>query len=103
MELQQSISLAKNRAFVGKTLEVLSEGVGELQSDAARPRAQAVHELVTVGRSYRDAPEVDGVVIVRAEVPMGQIARIKIKQASEYDLIGVPEKTLALQPIKENG
>ncbi len=90
MELQQSISRAKNRSFAGKTLEVLIEGTGELEPDPARPRPQT-SELVSVGRSYRDAPEVDGLVIVRDELTVGKIARIKITYATEYDLIGIPE------------
>jgi len=45
MERQQAISLEKNQAFVGQTLDVLVEGYGD---------------GIAVGRSYRDAPEIDG-------------------------------------------
>jgi ribosomal protein S12 methylthiotransferase len=90
MELQQSISLAKNRTFVGMTLEVLIEGTGELEPDSTRLRPQRA-EAVSIGRSYRDAPEVDGIVIVRNELPVGKFARIKITHGTEYDLIGRPE------------
>ena len=71
---QQPISLEKNRALVGKVLNVLIEGEGE---------------GVSVGRSYRDAPEVDGLVLVETELPIGQIVPVRITTALEYDLIGV--------------
>jgi len=73
MELQQTISLEKNRQFVGRELQVLVEGIGE---------------GIAVGRSYRDAPEVDGLVIVQPELPVNEFARTRITEALEYDLIG---------------
>jgi ribosomal protein S12 methylthiotransferase len=73
MALQQSISLAKNQAFVGKTLDVLMEGQGD---------------GLSVGRSYRDAPEIDGLVLINGDVPPGEIAPVRITGALEYDLTG---------------
>jgi len=74
MALQQKISHAKNRAWIGKELEVLVEGAGD---------------GISIARSYRDAPEVDGVVLIQQnELPIGTFARVKITQALEYDLIG---------------
>jgi len=75
MEAQQSISLAKNRALVGRTLDVLIEGQGD---------------GLSVGRSYRDAPEIDGLVLVQAELPVGEIIPVRITSALEYDLVGEP-------------
>jgi ribosomal protein S12 methylthiotransferase len=75
MEVQQPISLAKNQALVGRTLDVLIEGQGD---------------GLSVGRSYRDAPEIDGLVLVPAELPMGRIVPVRITAALEYDLIGEP-------------
>ena len=49
MALQQGISLERNQTFVGRTLDVLIEGQGD---------------GISLGRSYRDAPEIDGLVIV---------------------------------------
>ncbi|MGB8643758.1 MAG: 30S ribosomal protein S12 methylthiotransferase RimO [Anaerolineae bacterium] len=89
MELQQGISLAKNKTLVGRTLDVLVEGVGEMEIETRRPRRQPA-EAVSIGRTYRDAPEVDGMVIIRSQLHLGQLAQIKITQGSEYDLIGVP-------------
>ncbi len=74
MELQQGISLAKNQQMIGRTLDVLIEGSGE---------------SLSVGRSYRDAPEVDGLVLVKEDLPMGEMVPVLITGAMEYDLIGV--------------
>jgi ribosomal protein S12 methylthiotransferase len=78
MALQQKISLAKNKRWVGKELDVLVEGAGD---------------GVSIGRSYRDAPEVDGVVIVEGELPPGEFARVRLTQAIEYDLMAEIVKT----------
>ena len=74
MELQQGISLEKNQSFVGRTLDVLVEGY---------------NEGISVGRSYRDAPEIDGMVIVEGEMPTGEIVPARITGAMHYDLSGV--------------
>ncbi|MBN1643867.1 MAG: 30S ribosomal protein S12 methylthiotransferase RimO, partial [Dehalococcoidales bacterium] len=76
MEQQQQISLERNCAFVGRNLDVLIEGFGQ---------------GVSVGRSYRDAPEIDGLVLVKGKVPIGQIVPVRIDEAMVYDLKGVPE------------
>jgi ribosomal protein S12 methylthiotransferase len=76
MALQQPISLAKNQALVGKTLPILVEGYGD---------------GISVGRSYRDAPEIDGMVFVPGELPLGEIVPVRIDGAMVYDLTGVPD------------
>jgi ribosomal protein S12 methylthiotransferase len=76
MEQQQAISLAINQAQVGRTLAVLIEGQGD---------------GLSVGRSYRDAPEIDGLVLVPGELPVDEMVPVRITGAMEYDLIG--EKT----------
>jgi ribosomal protein S12 methylthiotransferase len=76
MELQQPISLTKNQKLVGRTLPVLIEGYGD---------------NVTIGRTYRDAPEIDGLVIVPGELQIGEIVPIRIDGAMTYDLTGYPE------------
>ncbi len=73
MELQQGISLARNQEMVGRTLEVLIEGCDE---------------EVSVGRSYRDAPEIDGLVLVEGKLPIGKMVPVRITEALEYDLAG---------------
>ncbi len=73
MTLQQSVSLEKNQALVGQMLDVLVEGQGD---------------GISVGRTYRDAPEIDGVVVIEADVPVGEIVPVRITGALAYDLSG---------------
>ncbi len=73
MVLQQGISLARNEEQVGRTLRVLLEGSGE---------------GLTVGRSYRDAPEIDGLVLIPEEREPQGFADVRITSAQEYDLVG---------------
>ena len=42
--------------------------------------------MLSVGRSYRDAPEIDGMVIVPGELPVGEIVPVRISGAMLYDL-----------------
>ena len=74
MQLQQGISLEINQGYTGKTLDVLFEGSGD---------------GISLGRSYRDAPEIDGMVIVEGEIPVGRILPVRINGAMAYDLSGV--------------
>jgi ribosomal protein S12 methylthiotransferase len=78
MTVQQPISLAKNQAFVGRSLPVLVEGQGEVEGGG----------VVSIGRSYRDAPEIDGLVLIEGEVPPGELVPVKITGAMAYDLVG---------------
>ena len=89
MELQQGISLARNQAFVGRALDVLIEGYGETEDDEGRPTG----DVVSVGRSYRDAPEVDGLVFVEGQWPVGEFAPARITGAMAHDLIGTIDTT----------
>jgi len=73
MTLQQEISLSRNLEQVGRTLDVLFEGQGD---------------GVSVGRSYRDAPEIDGLVMVEAEVEPNVMQPVHITGAMTYDLVG---------------
>ncbi len=81
METQQPISLRKNQAQVGKMLEILVEGEGEIEGSG---------DPLLLGRSYRDAPEVDGLVLVPGitGVPLGTMMEVFINGAMEYDLVG---------------
>ena len=73
MEIQQGISLGRNQALVGSTLNVLIEGHGD---------------GISLGRSYRDAPEIDGLVIIDAELPVGEMLPVQITGGLAYDLTG---------------
>ena len=79
MELQQDISLAKNEELIGREMDVMIEGL--LPNDE-----------VYIGRTYRDAPDVDGFVFVSCdrELISGTILPVRITDASEYDLTAVP-------------
>jgi ribosomal protein S12 methylthiotransferase len=76
MSLQQSISLTRNQEQVGRVLPVLVEGFDN---------------GISIGRSYRDAPEIDGYVVVPGELPLGELVPIRISGAMVYDLTGTPE------------
>jgi len=91
MELQQGISLAKNQSFVGKTLDILVEGHGEGEDEDGQPTG----DTLSLGRSYRDAPEIDGYVIVEGELPIGEIVPVRITGATTYDLIATVDRTPA--------
>jgi ribosomal protein S12 methylthiotransferase len=78
MILQQGISLGRNQVFVGKTINVFIEGMGD---------------GISLGRSYRDAPEVDGMVIVEDELPVGEMVPVRIAGAMVYDLSGTVDKS----------
>jgi len=79
MALQQGISLERNQSFVGKTLDVLIEGQGD---------------GIAVGRSYRDAPEIDGMVVIEEELPVGEMIPVRITGGMAYDLTGVTARSL---------
>ena len=101
MELQQGISLKKNQSFVGQTLDILVEGHGAAEDE----NGQEIDGVISVGRSYRDAPEIDGYVIVEGELPAGEIVPVRITGATTYDLIATVETTGAtvIQPGKVYG
>ncbi|MEW5960776.1 MAG: 30S ribosomal protein S12 methylthiotransferase RimO [Chloroflexota bacterium] len=80
MAFQQPISLKRNQQWVGQTLEVLVDGVDN---------------GLSIARSYRDAPEIDGYVVVEKELPVGRMAPVLVTGAMEYDLIALP----AAEPI----
>ena len=77
MQLQQEISTQKLQSRIGQTMTVL---VDELEAEYP----------VAVARSYADAPEIDGNVFVedidRNAIKAGDLVRVKITDADEYDL-----------------
>ncbi|HEY9087122.1 MAG TPA: 30S ribosomal protein S12 methylthiotransferase RimO [Anaerolineaceae bacterium] len=74
---QQPISLTRNQAQVGRTLPVLIEGYDN---------------GISVGRSYRDAPEIDGMVLIEGEAEVGKIVPALITGALTHDLTGILAK-----------
>ncbi len=77
MELLQAISYEQDEAMIGKEMKVLIEGY-------------LYDEDIYIGRTYRDAPNVDGNVFVNAEeeIISGDFVNVSITGAQEYDLIG---------------
>jgi ribosomal protein S12 methylthiotransferase len=75
--IQRRISREHQEKLVGRTLEVLVEGVSE-ETD-----------LLLEGRWMGQAPEIDGKVYInRGEARAGEIVRVEIEQAGDYDLVG---------------
>ncbi len=77
LEIQRGISRARQQALVGRTLDVLVEGVSD-ESD-----------LLWQGRHAGQAPEVDGVTyITDGEPRVGALVKVRVEQAADYDLAG---------------
>ena len=76
MEVQQNISLERNKSFIGKKIPCIIEAYSD--------------DGDVVARSQYDAPEIDGVVTIKTDkhVVPGDIELVKIIDATEYDLIG---------------
>jgi ribosomal protein S12 methylthiotransferase len=76
LKVQREISLSINKSWVGREIEALVEEVGN---------------NVAIGRSFRDAPEIDGKIIIRsANVQPGEMISVRIIEAKHYDLIAEP-------------
>jgi ribosomal protein S12 methylthiotransferase len=76
MAAARQVTLEDNRALVGQQLDVLVEGRSEDGSGWF------------AGRSYRDAPEVDGLVLIKADaLPVGELVRVRVEQALTYDVL----------------
>lgn len=84
MRQQRKIAAKQARRFVGRELDFLVEGTGEDEDGAP----------VIAGRTYREAPEVDGLVIARGMATLGGRVRVRIDEAADYDLFA----TVVRQP-----
>ena len=76
LEVQQGISLQRNRHLVGRDVQVLVEG--EAEGGAGQ----------LIGRTYRDAPEVDGFVLFAGQARRGDFVQVQVAGAGPYDLFG---------------
>ncbi|MCX7801322.1 MAG: 30S ribosomal protein S12 methylthiotransferase RimO [Fimbriimonadales bacterium] len=83
MSLQQNISLEINRGWIGRRLEVLVEG--------------ATDEGWGFGRTYRDAPEIDGLVYLQGARPLGSFCEATITDADPYDLFAASPATRSVR------
>lgn len=81
---QQKISSQKNHSLVGETLDVLIDGTGTLEDGKGR------QVPIYAGRTYRQAPEVDGMVFLKAprhaQLTQGTVVKARITESTEYDL-----------------
>jgi ribosomal protein S12 methylthiotransferase len=75
MTLQAGISYQKNQKLRGKVLNMLVEGVDQENG-------------VLIGRTYRDAPEIDGLVIAEGTGEVGELLPVRITAAMQHDLFG---------------
>lgn len=77
MKLQQTVSKELNEKLIGKKIDCIVENINE--------------DGLVVARSYKDAPEVDGLVYINTKTPVipGDIITVKITGAVEYDLTAV--------------
>lgn len=77
MELQQEIAFDKAEDMIGREVLVMIEG-------------KVADENAYVGRTYRDAPNVDGLIFINTDVELisGDFAKVKVTGALDYDLIG---------------
>ncbi|MBA7491493.1 Ribosomal protein S12 methylthiotransferase RimO [subsurface metagenome] len=81
MLTQQSISKEINNYYVGKVIEVL---IDEIKSDMPK---------IIIGRTKGDAPEIDGKIVIRGDkIQVGKFIKVKVTEASEYDLVGENNK-----------
>jgi ribosomal protein S12 methylthiotransferase len=79
MRQQRKIAAKRAKRFVGRELELLVEGEGEDEDG----------DPVIAGRTYREAPEVDGLVLASGRAAIGSRVRVRIEEAADYDLFGV--------------
>ncbi|MGH2350080.1 MAG: 30S ribosomal protein S12 methylthiotransferase RimO, partial [Chloroflexota bacterium] len=101
LELQQGLSLERNQAFVGRTLEVLVEGKAD-ESRATASLGDRGGGDQLIGRTFRDAPEVDGFVLFRGRAARGELVKVDIAAAGPYDLFG-HQAGIDLPPADGNG
>jgi len=89
MTLQQSISLQINQSFVGQRLDILVEGFDNGSQPRYHVGSPGCHNGLSIGRSYRDAPEIDGLVFAEGQAEVGQFVPVRITGAMAYDLTGM--------------
>lgn len=82
LEVQRNVSLSLNQRLVGWEIDVLIESVS--------PMRLGHEDSYVIGRSFRDAPEVDGVVFVAGEAGPGEMVHCRVTAAMDYDLMAEP-------------
>jgi ribosomal protein S12 methylthiotransferase len=75
MNLQAGISMRKNQRLINREFSMLVEGVDEDNN-------------ILVGRTYRDAPEIDGLMFAEGQGKTGDMLTVRVKAAMQHDLMG---------------
>lgn len=96
MAVQQAISLEKNQAKIGKTLECIIDEYNDDEDDE-------ILGSKLIGRSQGDAPGIDGTVMIAAgalagQIKIGDLVKVIIEDADEYDLFGEAVSLVDWQP-----
>jgi len=104
MAAQHKVAVEVSETFVGRTLKVLVEGGADAKQLQAANVSSWEHGLIRetdahtrqlkgkylVARGEADAPDIDGRIYVRGDLPVGQFAQVKIIGHTDYDLIAEP-------------
>ena len=104
MAAQHKVAVEVSESFVGREITVLVEGQANAKQLQGANVSSWEHGLIRetdrhtsqmkgryfVGRGEADAPDIDGRVYVRGQVPLGEFARVKIIGHTDYDLIAEP-------------
>ncbi len=83
MAVAQQVSIIRNRDMIGREIDVLVEST-------STSRREGVDDRFVVGRSYRDAPEVDGLVLLEGDFAPGDFVRAEVTRSLAYDLVARP-------------
>jgi ribosomal protein S12 methylthiotransferase len=104
MAAQHKVAVAVSEGFVGRTIKVLVEGEADAKQLQTASVSSWEHGLIRetdehtrqikghyfIGRGEADAPDIDGRVFIRGQLPMGEFAQVKIIGHTDYDLIAQP-------------
>jgi ribosomal protein S12 methylthiotransferase len=104
MAAQHQVAMAVSESFVGRTIKVLVEGEADARQLQAASVSSWEHGLIRetdqhtrqmkghyfIGRGEADAPDIDGRVFIRGQLPIGEFAQVKIIGHTDYDLIAQP-------------
>ena len=104
MAAQHKVAVAVSENFVGRTIKVLVEGEADAKQLQAASVSSWEHGLIRetdkhtrqikghyfIGRGEADAPDIDGRVFIRGQLPIGGFAQVKIIGHTDYDLIAQP-------------
>ena len=104
MAAQHKVAVAVSESFVGREINVLVEGEANAKQLQSANVSSWEHGLIRetdrhtsqmkgrylVGRGEADAPDIDGRIYIRGNLPIGEFARVKIIGHTDYDLIAEP-------------